>query len=74
MAVMTLKTHRERAFLTTRELADKAGVTTSTLWRIEKRLHKPHISTMRRIAEVLGVHPTEVEEFAVRRERDDSAK
>jgi DNA-binding XRE family transcriptional regulator len=69
---MTLKAHRERAFLTTRELADKAGIVTSTLWRIEKGLNKPHISTMRRIADVLNVHPSDIMEFAPRQERGDS--
>jgi DNA-binding XRE family transcriptional regulator len=71
--VMTLKQHREKAYLTTRELAEKAGITTPTLWRIEhieelkdrgKSKGKTHPSTMKKIAAALGVHPSEIAEFA----------
>jgi DNA-binding XRE family transcriptional regulator len=61
--VMTLKQHRERAFLTTRELAEKAHVSPATFWRIEEGKVKPHPTTMRKIAEALGVHPSEIAEF-----------
>ncbi len=66
---MALKEHRARAYLSTRELASKAGVGPDTIWRIEggdyKRLRP---STMRKIAEALGVHPSDISEFAVDRE------
>jgi DNA-binding XRE family transcriptional regulator len=62
--VMTLKEHRERAYLTTRELAKKAGVAAPTLWRIETGQNKPHISTMRKIAKALKVKPEDIAEFA----------
>jgi transcriptional regulator with XRE-family HTH domain len=60
-----LKDHRMRAILSTRELAEKAGVSPDTIWRIEggdyKRLHP---RTMRRIAEALGINPLDVLEFS----------
>lgn len=60
----TLKEQRQRAFLSTRELAEKAGVAADTIWRIEggdyKRLRP---ATMRKIAAALGVHPSDVTEF-----------
>lgn len=59
-----LKEQRQRAFLSTRELAEKAGVAPDTIWRIEggdyKRLRP---ATMRKIAAALGVHPSEIDEF-----------
>jgi DNA-binding XRE family transcriptional regulator len=62
-----LKEHRQRAFLSTRELAEKAHVSPDTIWRIEGGNYKQlRPSTMRRIAEALGVHPLEVSEFAPR--------
>ena len=63
--VLTLKQQRERAYLSTRELARKAGVGADTIWRIEGGDYKKlRPSTMRKIAEALGVHPSEVVEFA----------
>ncbi len=61
----TLNELREGAYLTTRELAKRARVAPATLWRIEQAKTKPHITTMRKIADVLGVHPSEVAEFTL---------
>lgn len=61
----SLKEHRKSSYLSTRELAAKAGVSADTIWRIEsgdfKRLQP---ATMRRIAEALGVHPSAITEFS----------
>jgi DNA-binding Xre family transcriptional regulator len=63
---MTLKQHRERAYLSTRELAKKAGVGADTVWRIEGGdFKKLRPSTMRKIADALAVHPSEIEEFTL---------
>lgn len=60
----TLKAHRQKAYLSTRELASKAGVGPDTIWRIEagdfKRLQP---RTMRLIAAALNVDPGEIQEF-----------
>ena len=59
-----LKDHRHRAFLSTRELAEKADVSPDTIWRIEGGNYKQlRPATMRRIAQALGVHPAEISEF-----------
>ncbi len=64
MEVLPLKEHRKRAYLTTRELADKADVAYATVWRIESGKAQGHsLKTMRKIAEALGVHPNQVAEF-----------
>ena len=46
---------RLRRMLTQAELARLAGTTEATVNRLENGLQKPRISTVRRIAEVLGV-------------------
>ncbi len=61
---ISLKEHRQRAFLSTRELADKADVAPDTIWRIEGGNYKQlRPATMRKIATALGVHPSEITEF-----------
>jgi transcriptional regulator with XRE-family HTH domain len=63
---MTLKQHRERTYLSTRELASKASVGADTIWRIEGGDYKKlRPSTMRKIADALGVHPSEIAEFVL---------
>ncbi len=63
MPQLTLKQHRMRAYLTVQELAKRAGVSTDTIWRIQKG-EKPKPVTIWRIARVLNVHPDEVVEFS----------
>ena len=49
---------RERAFLSQRELADKAGLNHNTVWRIEgSGAAEVHPRTIRKIAEALSVEP-----------------
>jgi transcriptional regulator with XRE-family HTH domain len=45
-------------------LAFKAGVSTSTVSRIERGLHKPSLPTLRKIAAGLGMSLTELMEAA----------
>jgi DNA-binding Xre family transcriptional regulator len=64
MMAAPLKEHRQRAFLSTRELAEKADVSPDTIWRIEGGNYKQlRPATMRRIAHALDIHPSEVAEF-----------
>lgn len=58
--VRNLRQLREAAFLTQAELAQKAGLTEATVSRIEHGHHEPRISTVRRLATALGVHPREL--------------
>ncbi len=52
-----LKDLRTQRALTQQELADKAGVGKNTVNRIERNDTEPHMSTLRKLAEALGVDP-----------------
>ena len=53
-----VRTTRERAFLSQRELADKAGLNHNTVWRIEgSEAAEVHPRTIRKLAEALSVDP-----------------
>lgn len=58
-----LMDYREDLYLTMDEYAKLLDVTVETLYKI-KRGHRPRPNTMRKIAEKLGVHPSEIAEFA----------
>ena len=51
---------RERAALTQRELAERAGVTYVQISRIERGEAEPYPSTVRKLATALGVAPSEL--------------
>ena len=55
-----LKTLRIRRALTQQELADRAGVSSNALNRIELNKAEPHMSTLRKLAKALDVDPTEL--------------
>lgn len=55
-----LKRYRQREALTQVELAAKAGIAEVTLSRIERNVADPHMSTIRKLAHVLNVHPREL--------------
>ncbi len=55
-----LKKARMRKLLTQEELAEKAGVSPSTIVNIERDQAEPHISTMRKLAKALDVDPAEL--------------
>lgn len=58
---MTLRDLRERAGLTQEQLAAKAGLTHSTIYKLETgRAKRPGYTTMERLAAVLGVRPDEI--------------
>jgi transcriptional regulator with XRE-family HTH domain len=60
----SLKELRRIALLTSPELAEKAGVSPATIWRIESGATKTlRISTARKIANALGVQASEIAEF-----------
>jgi transcriptional regulator with XRE-family HTH domain len=60
MQLPRLKEHRERALLTQAELATKSGVSEVTINRIEKNRHSPRFSTVRKLAQALGVESAEL--------------
>jgi transcriptional regulator with XRE-family HTH domain len=53
-----VKQARERAFLSKRELAERAGLDRSTIGRIEDGVREVYPRTIRKIAEALAVDPT----------------
>lgn len=61
----SLRQHREERYETVDEFAAFLGISLDTLYRIQKG-ERPRYRTMRRIAEKLGVHPSEIREFVPR--------
>lgn len=55
-----LKALRIEHALTQHELGEKAGVAPNTVARLERNETEPHMSTVRKLAEALGVHPREL--------------
>jgi transcriptional regulator with XRE-family HTH domain len=59
-----LREARLRQFLSIRDLAARAGVSTRTVVQIEQGRTSPTFKTARKIAAALGVAPGEIAEFA----------
>jgi transcriptional regulator with XRE-family HTH domain len=58
-----LKEVRDRRLLSQRELAEKAGLSPTTILKLEDdRVQEPHPRTIRKLAEALGVDPAELVE------------
>lgn len=53
----TIRELRTEACLSQRDLAERSGVSRSTVIRIEAERVKPHGSTLRKLAKTLGVEP-----------------
>ena len=56
----TVRDLRKRALLTQEELAERSGVGIATIIRIERNQVEPRGSTVRKLAEALGVEPAEL--------------
>lgn len=69
-----LRDLRKRAYLSAGELADKAGVSRDTIWRVESgKTPSLRPSTVRKIADALGVPPAEIAEFHIEGEETNRA-
>ena len=55
-----LRELREECVLSLRELEEMSGVSYSTIWRIEDGRQGAHPRTVRKLAEALGVRPSEL--------------
>jgi transcriptional regulator with XRE-family HTH domain len=53
----TIRELRTKAWLSQKELAKRSGVHRVTIMRLELGREKPHGSTLRKLAEALGVDP-----------------
>ncbi len=60
--LIRLRAVRERKALTQQQLADRASLTRPTVARIEAGLQEPYPTTVRKIADVLGVEPEDLME------------
>jgi transcriptional regulator with XRE-family HTH domain len=58
--VERLKELRREQVLSLRELEEKSGVSFNTIWRIEAGRQGAHQRTIRKLAEALGVRPSEL--------------
>ena len=58
--VERLRTLRTEHVLTLRELAEAAGVSKDTIWRLENGHSAAHPSTIRKLAKALEVQPKEL--------------
>jgi transcriptional regulator with XRE-family HTH domain len=55
-----LKELRREKVLSLRELEESSGVSYNTIWRIEDGRQGAHPRTVRKLAEALGVEPSEL--------------
>ena len=55
-----LKALRIEHALTQEKLANKASVAPNTVARLERNETEPHMSTARKLAQALGVHPRQL--------------
>jgi transcriptional regulator with XRE-family HTH domain len=60
MELIRLRELRNLAFLTQRELAERAGLTQASVARLETGKHRARPSTARRLAAALGVEPKDL--------------
>jgi transcriptional regulator with XRE-family HTH domain len=58
--VERLKELRRERVLSLRELEEKSGVSYNPIWRIEDGRQGAHPRTIRKLAEALGVRPSEL--------------
>ena len=55
-----LKELRRARVLSLRELEERSGVSYNSIWRIEDGRQGAHLRTVRKLAEALGVKPSEL--------------
>ncbi len=53
---------RTREALTQRDLSERTGLTIAAISRIEQNQVEPRLSTVRKLANALGVHPSQLME------------
>lgn len=62
MDTVGLREERQRKLLSQRELAERAGVSATTIANIETGKIRPHPRTLRKLADALRVDPGELAE------------
>lgn len=71
---LKLKEARLKRFMTIRDLATAADVSTRTIVLAESGRSVPYFSTAKKIADALGVNAMDIEEFVARVEGEVSGK
>jgi transcriptional regulator with XRE-family HTH domain len=66
---MDLRELREQKLLSQQDLAVRAGVSKTTVVNIEAGAIRPHPSTLRKLADALGVEPAVLAEYLRRPDR-----
>ncbi len=56
----SVRAHRMKRFMSQEEFAELVGLSRDHLGRIERNEHQPHLSTIKKIADKLGVNPNEL--------------
>lgn len=56
----SIRTYRTQRFMTQDEFAKFVGLSRDHLGRIERNEHEPHFSTIKKIANKLGVEPSKL--------------
>ena len=56
----SVKTHRVQRFMTQEEFAKFVGLSRDHLGRIERNEQEPHFATIKKIANKLGVEPSDL--------------
>jgi len=57
----TLRQLREDKFISQKDLAQKSGIATATINRLENGRHKPRFVTIRKLAKALEVEPNKID-------------
>ena len=60
MLRLKLREIRESRFLTQRELSKRANVGLSTIVRLERGYQSPTFQTVKKLADALGIHPSQL--------------
>jgi transcriptional regulator with XRE-family HTH domain len=55
-----LRAQREKRFMNQEEFAEFVGLSRDHLGRLERNEHEPHLSTIKKIADKLGIEPSEL--------------
>ena len=58
-----LEDYRMERYMTVTEFTEFLDIAIHTFYSIVKDRRRPRVTTMRRVAEKLGVHPSDIEEF-----------
>ena len=58
-----LREVRQQRFVTQAELSERTGLTVANISRIENGTQRPRITTVRKLAEALGVGPEDLVEW-----------